>query len=251
MAPKLFSVWEGVYESFAEAGGDFDAWESDIWLNKQISRTYEALEAYTTDTFFSKDYPLPMVVSMALIQKSSLSVLDFGGGMGVQYLETIGKVPEAKEKMHYYVVDGLKSIAGRPRALDQFNNLHFFDNLKEVPSSIDIIHIGSTLQYIETWQDFLTGLNDKFKPQYLVFSDLLAGDIPTFVSHQLFYEKRIPHLFLNWPFFKKFVDDMGFSLIFSSQFIHKILNQEDVMPNFSLPEAYRIDRGRHAVFVAQ
>ena len=155
MNTNLFSVWEGVYNSFFEAGGDLDAFDSDIWIDKQKQRIYEGLEKYNQGTFTTKDYPLPLVIAMELSQKKTLKVLDFGGGMGLQYLEMISKVPESEERVNYYVVDGKTSFDNRPSELNQFSCLNFSLNLDELPCEFDIIHIGSTLQYIENWENML------------------------------------------------------------------------------------------------
>ena len=34
MNDRLFSVWEGVFKNFEEAGGDLDAFESDLLILK-------------------------------------------------------------------------------------------------------------------------------------------------------------------------------------------------------------------------
>lgn len=249
MTQKIFSVWEGVYSSFAEAGGDLDAFDSDIWIDKQKSRILNALEDYNTKNIVSKDYPLPLVVAMALSQKDQLKILDFGGGMGLQYLEMVAKVPESQSKVDYYVIDGKSSIANRSTELNQFLNLHFLQDFNDMNFPVDIIHIGSTLQYIEDWKELLQSLVNKFAPRYFVFTDLMAGDIPTFVSHQIFYEKRIPHMFLNLTDFFDFMKEtFSMNVLFKTKFIRSILNQEEVFPNFALPKEYRIDRTYNLVF---
>lgn len=120
------NLWEGVYENFAEADGDLDAFSTDIWVSKQKDRIYAALDDLNQGSFVSKDYPLPLVISMLLCEKDHISVIDFGGGMGLQYLEMIAKVPMAKDKVGYSVVDEISSIQHRPPELNQFNMPNFF-----------------------------------------------------------------------------------------------------------------------------
>ncbi len=111
------------------------------------------------------------------------------------------------------------------------------------------MQIGSTLQYVNDWQKLLSMLVTSYKPAYFVFCDLLAGDIPTFVSHPIFCDKKIPHRFFNWNIFKQYMEDnCGFKVIFESKFIHKILVQEEVFPNFVLPELNQIVCALNAVF---
>lgn len=251
---KVRSLWKGVYRSFEEAGGDYDAFETEIWINNQknkVKREYEGLEKpqQITKGATARDYPLPLIVSMLLTQQEKVSVLDFGGGMGAQYLELISKLPNAKDSVNFLVVDGGKTLENIPEEMRAYANLSFYESLESLNDEVDILHIGSTLQYIEDWKGLLTFLIKKFNPNYFVFSDLLAGDIPTFVSHQIFYNKRIPHLFLNLEeFIGFFTEELGFQLSYKAKYIHPILNQEKIFPNYALPEKYRIDRTMNMYF---
>lgn len=255
MANKnIFSVWEGIFKSFEEAGEDFSAFDTDNWLTKQKAKVLKQLQSLREDPSYlpktiSKDYPLPLVIAMLLSQKDKISVLDFGGGMGSQYLELLDKIPEIKERVSFYIVESDATIRNKPTELEQFKNLTFFSSLDAVPSSCDIIHIGSTLPYIDKWQDLLKGINSTFHPTYFVFSDLLAGNIPTFITQQIYYDKRIPHRFYNFNEFSNYMHQaLDFKLIYITKFIHKILDQEEVFPNFALPKTHQLDRAVNAIF---
>lgn len=236
---SVISLWEGVYSNFQEAGGDLDASDSEIWINKQIDKAESALQRYENKESLSKDYPLPIVVAMELCSKDTLSILDFGGGMGIQYLEILAKVPKAKNSLIYHVVDGASSINRVPQKIKDFSNITFYSDLNEVVEKIDIIHIGSTLQYVEAWQALLQLLIDKFNPTYFVFSDLMVGDIPQFVSHQIFYDKKIPVWMLNYNSVISFFTKREFDLKYQTYFDSNILGH-DTLPNFLIPENSRI-----------
>lgn len=242
------NLWEGVYENFAEADGDLDAFSTDIWVSKQKDRIYAALDNLNQGSFVSKDYPLPLVISMLLCEKDHISVIDFGGGMGLQYLEMIAKVPMAKDKVSYLVVDEISSIQHRPPELNQFNMLKFFSNFNGIEgSNQDIIHMGSTLQYIEDWKGLLQTLNRKFKPKYFVFSDLLAGNVPSFVTRQIFYEKKIPVNILNIEEFKDYMRTQSFCINYQTLFQNIILGNT-TFPNSLLPEKNRLSMASNLIF---
>lgn len=251
MKKAFFSVWEGVFKSFEDARGDLDAWETDIWLGKQKERISKAFNNYKEKISISKDYPLSLVVAMLKAQKKRISILDFGGGMGVHYLDVLSKVPEAEKTIQYVIVDGKSTLQNVPSFMRNFDNLVYCSDLQDVKGIFDVVHIGSTLQYIENWKELLQEFIEKFNPQYFVFSDLLAGDIPTFVSHQIFYEKKIPHLFVNIDEFCQFLNTLRFTLLFKTKFVHPILCQEEVFPNFNLPKTHQMDRSVNVVFKAQ
>jgi putative methyltransferase (TIGR04325 family) len=125
MTDKIFSVWEGVFNSFDEAGGNLDAFDSERWISKQQSLACEAIAKIDEGGSLTKDYPLPLVVAMLLDAHKKISILDFGGGMGIQYFDLIAKVPAAKEKVHYVIVDGESTLENKPSELSEFQNLIF------------------------------------------------------------------------------------------------------------------------------
>lgn len=170
--------------------------------------------------------------------------------MGAQYLELIAKVPEASNKVNYHIIETETTLQNLPLELSKFKRLQFSSDLEDFNTSFDIIHIGSTLQYIEDWQGILKRLTIQFNPSYFVFSDLQAGEVPTFVSHQIFYGKKIPHLFLNIKAFENYLkDDLEFELMFKTKFSRPIMGQEEIFPNQSLPETHRIDRPLNLFFI--
>jgi hypothetical protein len=107
--------------------------------------------------------------------------------------------------------------------------------------------MGSSLQYVEKWQELLTELNKRFRPKYFVFSDLLAGDIPTFVSAQVYFGKRSPVNMLNKKEFTKLLFGLGFKVLYYSLFKAAILDHEK-LPNQALPEQYRMKYSCHKIF---
>lgn len=242
------SLWEGVYNSFEEAGGDLDAFETDLWIEKQKSKILHDYTNYENGNLaLSKDYPLPLVVSMLLSQRAETSVLDFGGGMGTQYLQILAQVPQAKEKLKYFIIDGKATIENIPFQLIKHENLIFSTSLETTIERVDIVHLGSTLHYIENWKELLRFLTQKYQPKYFVFSDLLAGDIPTFVSHQIFYEMKIPVWMINVAEFIELMKVLNFHNTYSSFFQANILGKED-FPNFSLPKNNRIQKSLNMIF---
>lgn len=255
MKQKLFSVWEGVYSSFEDAGGDLEAFNTKIWLNKQIDNILKREASLNSrnsvpipDSAISKDYPLALMIAILLGSYENISVLDFGGGMGAGYFELIEKVPNILDKLNYFIVENEATIQSIPIQLKKYNRLSFYKSNKDVVGDIDIVHIGSCLQYCSDWRGTLEALDKQSQPQYFVFSDLLAGHIRSFVSHQIFYDKKIPHWFLSYDDIVSEMNRLDYELQYHSYYVHKILNQEEIFPNFGLPEECRIDRAMNLVF---
>ncbi len=253
MKTELFSVWEGCYESFEAAGGDLEVFDSEQWVNKQkdsiIKQNFDLSSKNLLPEFaFSNEYPLSLVLAMLLNTHSKLTILDFGGGMGKNYLELLAKLPEAKEKIYYLILENKGVIMNLPNEIKEHKNLSFYDSLSDIQLHIDIVHIGSCLQYIKDWKGILNTLGITFSPKYILLSDLLAGNIKSFVSHQIYYNKKIPHWFLNYNEVLLQLKDLGYKKIYHSYFLSKILNQEQIFPNFNLPKDMQISRALNVVF---
>ena len=58
------------------------------------------------------------------------------------------------------------------------------------------MHAGSSIQYIPDWKGLLSKFAD-YRPKFLILEDVPAGKIPTFVTTQNFYGKKVRSRFLN------------------------------------------------------
>lgn len=185
-----------------------------------------------------------------IIGGDACRVLDIGGSLGADYLDVMAKVPKAKDYLSYTIVEGEKLLSHMPADMKTFDNLQFYSSLDGVEGHFDIVHLGSSLQYIDRPFDFLTYLIDTYDPKFLVLSDIPASNIPSFVSHQIFYEKKIPYNFFNLEEFKDFFKNK-FDLLYESKFIRDILNQEEIVPCSDLPKDHQIDCTKHFLWRKQ
>lgn len=241
-----FSIWSGVYDSFEEVKGTDNFHGSSYWIEKQKQSILKKINSEENHKSYTKDYPLSIACSMILGQQNNIKVLDFGGGMGHQYIDLIHKSDLAKDRTDYYVIDGPETINNVPDELNRFSNLHFFDNLDKVSGCFDVVHIGSTLQYIENSMELLEQILLKFTPNYIVLSDLLAGAIPTFITGQKHYENTIPIKMLN-------VNDVyniltpKYIKVYGAQYSAGTLGVETLV-NHDLPEINRLKYTLNFIF---
>lgn len=246
-----FSVWAGIFESFASAQGAPDVFVDRIWIDKQKAKISSRLETFrkddsTSSLSLTRDYPLATFVAAELARKPSLHLLDVGGGMGEQYLEILARVPAAEKNMRFTIMENSALNSGIPYGLKSFSNLHFISELSELPVDLDMIHFGSSLQYVDDWQAFLKSL--LIKPvTNVIISDFLAGDVPHFVTLQKYGERSIPIRMYNEADFTSFMKELGFELSYRSYYDSRVLNLE-FLPNSALPEKYRIKKPLNLVF---
>lgn len=252
---KNFSVWAGVYYSFEEAMHDTKTqalYDSDIWIEKEKKKINDLLsnldkKNFITSSSVSNDYLLAPIVSLLIGQKKFVEIIDFGGGMGMQYLELIAKIPNMNASVKYMIIEGQGIIDNIPESMKAYRNLSFSASL--MSCNVDLVHIGSTLQYIDDWKGLLTELISKNAPDYFVFNDLFAGDIPSFVTHQIFYDKLICMRMYNLGEFIAFLNSQGYTLLFKSYFDATILGKKhEVLPSSALPEIYRIKKTVNLIF---
>lgn len=247
---SIESIWEGVYSSFADAPDAEAVFNSDIWVKKQQQRILEKLHTLEankniSDAAVSKDYPLAAMIAV-LRHKKPLRIIDYGGAMGQSYLELMAKIPGIEDRVDYIVVEMPALVKDVPEEIKDIKGLSFVDDIKNLAGNADIVHIGSTLQYVDDWQGLLTKFSKKFQPDFFILSDLLVGDIPSFVTIQNYYDHSIKVRFTNIEEFITFWEKTDYNLVYRSYY--QPLNDGSYFPNHALPKTHRIKKACHLVF---
>ena len=245
------SIWSGVYDFFNEVPLTDKVFDSDLWAKKQKNRINALLASFENfdtipDSALSKDYPFATVVATLLLSKPSLRIVDYGGAMGQSYLDLLAKIPNSEARLDYTIVETNAVIDNVPSKMKAFKQLAFVDDIKKIEGEIDIIHLGSTLQYVDDWKGFFVGLIEKFQSKLFVLSDLLVGDIPSFVTAQNYYGETIPVRFINIADFKNFWQGNGYKLAYQSYF--QPLDGGEYFPIHELPKTHRIKKASHLIF---
>jgi putative methyltransferase (TIGR04325 family) len=119
--------------------------------------------------------------------------------------------------------------------------IRFHASLPEVSGSFDVVHLRSSLQYVEDYAG-LIGKLCGYRPRYLFFTDLSAGDFPTFASaQQNLAGTVVPYWFLNRGEVIKLCGEHGFHLIFRG-----VMGRDRDQSNF--PPEYRMGRTSNLLF---
>jgi putative methyltransferase (TIGR04325 family) len=116
----------------------------------------------------------------------------------------------------------------------------------ELPTAanFDLIHAASSFQYIEYWQDLLAKFA-ALRPEYILFSDVFAGSIKSYVTLQNYYESKIPHWFLNLNELLDTFNSHGYRLVMKSYATSRRLDAEDTLPMANFPEDLRLTQSLH------
>ena len=245
------SVWEGVYPSFAAASADRDVFAGPTWIAGAEARLTADLAALETDGAISplsmvREHPLSLVAAMVRAKKDRLKVLDFGGGLAAGFLRLMASVPD-RTNIDYQIVE-VPAVAalGRGR-LANFANLRFHAEIPESETGFDLVSAASALHYVENWRKCLSSLA-RLGAEWLLFGDLPAGSIPTFVTRQVYYGRAIPVWFWNLAEFEAAVAATGYRPAYRAGFRARVLGREERLPMDALPPAHRLDHCCHLLF---
>lgn len=247
---KETSIWSGVYSRFDQVTENAEIFDSSLWTEKQKTRALDALflarsGRYVSDGAKSRDYPfVPFLVGL-LSSGKKLSIVDYGGAMGQTYIEILAKMRRVQKDLSYTVVETPGVVADVPEDVRSLQGLTFCATLDDIKGAVDVVHCGSVLQYIDDWKGFLNELTNRLQPRFVVLSDLLVGDLPSFVTAQRYYGRVMAVRFINIGEFCAFWDQSNYRAIYRSYYYP--LGDESYFPNHELPETHRLEKPCHFI----
>ncbi len=243
---KDFNIWEGVYNSFDEVPIVGDGFKSDTWINHSLEKIKELIKLRDENkSKIFNDLPLYSIVANLYLKNKKIKILDFGGGMGNSFIPLCSTLPDSKQ-IEFTVVEDERNVLAARNIFSNDARIKFVSNLPD--GNFDIIHISSSLQYIDNWESLLVSLS-KYKAKYFIFTDLPAGNIKnTFVSAQNYYESRIPHIFFKLDDILNVMSGNNYKLIYQNNFQANILKENNHYPQDNFKEEYRINHSKTLVF---
>jgi putative methyltransferase (TIGR04325 family) len=191
------SDWQGVYTSFAEVHASGPGFAGEQWVKDTRALTEQARTELASQPALAGDQALlPLVAGAAAAPGKPMRVLDFGGGLGIGYLQLAATLPDPA-RIEYHIVEtervcdeGVRLYAADPR-------VRFHRDVPPALRGVDVLYLNSALQYVEDWRGLLAGLC-ALEPRFVLLVRCSAGDTPTFATAQTTLQgSRIPYWFLN------------------------------------------------------
>lgn len=237
-------LWEGVYESFQDVPTVGPGFAGQAWLENSSEKLSEirnqsrAASSVPSVTGYS-DSLLPVIAGIVQGKQQKIRILDFGGGLGFSFYAVKAALANP-EHLEFLVIDIAEVCeAGRELFSDE-PNIEFHTSLSDIQSKeFDIIHIGSSLQYIEMWHDQLSKLAN-IGAEYILMANIPAGDIQTFATAQNYYESKIACWFFNVADLTSTLAENSYSIVFKSTYFTKIYGTEQPYPLENFDEQHRI-----------
>ena len=86
-------IWEGVYRNYRDVPLSGEGFNSDTWIRSVYASTEAVLKNKSLGV--AGDYALlPFLASLVRNNAGYLNILDFGGGMGIEYIHLTRSLPE-------------------------------------------------------------------------------------------------------------------------------------------------------------
>lgn len=249
---KSFFIWEGVYPTVDDTpkrGPGFDQpklVQKFILALQKVRKSAGVGRSVRREPHYNQSV-LPVLAGVVLSGRGSVKIVDFGGGIGIDYFRVRSALPPEASLTFTIIESPRVCVAGKKEFFGD-SRVRF---LVRLPArlSADIVHIGSALQYIRDWKRVLTDLVRRSRPRYFLFTDLPAGDIPTFASVQVYYGSKIPYWFFNVSDIVTVMRSLGFVLHFRSAYEYRYLDTYRNVPVSNFPSQYRLPYSCNLLFV--
>lgn len=247
-SPRQF-IWEGIYNQYRDVPSQGAGFDSDEWILNTRQSTANALESLSRrPNGIPYDIPsyhslFSLTVALLRQHRERLRVLDFGGGMGLAFVNLLRSLDEGTPKppIDYLVVDNDRSCRDGALLFKELRFVQFSSTLPENLGDVDIVLLSGVLQFVEDYKSVLKRLA-AFNAPYWLFTFVPTGDIPTFASGQKNVPgSTIPVWFFNLGELLEIMRSLGYQLIFKAA-----LERKFDMGNF--PESHRLPQQCNLLF---
>lgn len=238
-----FQIFSGIYESFADTKSSAETvFASNLWISKTRDNVRKAYE----DASFCEDYSLGIITAVSQ-RDGKVRIIDFGGGLGRLFPTVAASLPSDVD-LDFHVVDNANSCRFGRECHGNDQRIHFHDSLPDTLDNVDLIHLGSVLQYIDDCWGLLSRLA-KYKAKHILFSDTMVGEVPTFITTQDYYGAKTPFRFININELITFFDEkLGYRLLYKAKYIQTVQGKRGFFDMSNLPKEYRLDSSYNLLF---
>jgi len=244
-------IWEGIYAHLDEVPANGPGFGGPVWIRRSLDRARENLARYSASGDapaggWARESPLPLAAAMVCAGRDRLHLLDFGGGIGNGYPAVAHSLPPTVA-LDYAVVETPAVCEAGAAFFQGDSRIRFLPDMNGAGPA-DLVHIGSALQYVGPWQALLERLC-LLAGTAIVFTDLMAGAVPTFATVQHYYDSDIPFWFFNMEAITERLVGAGFRLVYDVRFESKIIGAYQPLPQNNFPPAYRLGYARNMVWI--
>lgn len=242
MDHRSTSIWTGINESFPSKNSDTSVFAHPVWVEKSTARLERALQGPSPDEEICTVslHCLSGAVAAVASTKGDVTITDVGGNLGQAIIAMAQRFPKTRITGTVFEQATLLDACSRLLTLPTNITFKFIRDTetKLATGATDVVHFGSSLQYIRNWRASLAAAAST-DASWIVLSDVPVGStIPTFASMQKYYESFIPCWFFNLDDLEEYLAKLGYLMIYSSPYVNP--RTSSYFPEESFPESHRI-----------
>jgi putative methyltransferase (TIGR04325 family) len=234
-------IWDGIYSSRDEIPIGSRDW--DYFTNWQFNEVKKLAgrENDDPDEFFTGDRALfPLLISVMQQNTQEITVLDIGGGVGIDFFSILNCTKNVS-KLNYYVVEIPEILQKVDSVFKAYPQIHYIAPSDENSIEPDVILFNSSLQYIDNFKERLSQCATK-GAKFIVFIRLSAGHFNAYLTNQInIPDIQTPYWFVNIEEIINLLYGSGYELLYQSRG-----DCEYYQGNF--PEYYRMGRTWNLIF---
>jgi putative methyltransferase (TIGR04325 family) len=255
MKSTKFNIWEDVFLNYemAEKEKKENGFSSSRYITQSIKIATKSLIALSEKRriplFYKQRFTLlPVTISFLLSLKKELHIIDFGGGLGVGYMNCLESIPNFNLKVAYNIVE-LDEVCKEGVIFSKKNNLPLlYSNSIPENQHFDLVFCSSTLQYIKEWKGLIREFA-KTDATYILLSDVFCGNFPnSFATIQNYYESKIPHWFFSTSDLINEFEKNGYELALKTEATGNRAGNIDYLPMENFPKSLQIQTTSHLLF---
>lgn len=239
------SMFQGYFKRFDEIEKTSNIFKNKFWIKRESNKIKRLKKLKSYELNLAKDYPLLVASSIIYNKNKKFNIIDYGGGFGGGYLSISKGINELKN-LKYFIIDLPKICELGKKIFSKEKNIFFLNKIPKI-INCDIFHFGSCLQYIDDWKLLLTQ-TCKLKPKYIIFSDLFAGNIESFVTLQKFDKYKMPFRFYNINEVISFMKKKGYNLVLRNNYQVHFNGLPSLLPTKKFPKKNRLEYTSNLIF---
>ena len=239
------NTFEGVYQSFSDIDNltSYNNESSHITTFKEI---VSKLENHSSGNILVSDDRSQITNLLSLLiaslDKDKITLLDYGGGAGSTYVDCIDSIDMSK--VDYCIYDLQETIEIGRKAFLQCNagfSPLFINSLDKI-DNVNIVYLGSVLQYIQYYKKLILSLMEK-SPTFFFITDNFMGGHPTYATAQVNMPgRKMAYWIFQLNEILEIFNENGYQLIYSS------VNHQPFHNFDNFPEKYQVRNSSNLLF---
>jgi len=242
---RKYYIYEGVYENLdavpiKNKGHNNKDWIEELCENaNSISSQIDENQLLPPPFEGSTHHQiLPFLVS-TFLENNKIIILDFGGGNQTAFdsCRMFSKI----DNLEIHIIETKEFVEISKKLGERNSHVLWHDKLPNSLNKIDILNLGSSLQYVNDYKKKLLNLME-YKPTFILFTDYFMGKAETYATKQV----NIPDLVIPFWVFNlneiiSIASSQGYELVFKSTNYQK-------PRNFNIPEEYKVEDSCNLLF---